>query len=266
MRYKLYQPPPALKNEIRYFWTLEGDPAEMTWAGIKLIPDGHLEITFNFGTPVTQRTLCQKTQRPDAFLGGMYPSAFFIEPTGYLQMMGAAFLPGKIQHFISLPVADFCAKNVALHDIDTEWARLYEQLAEAVTVQERLKRLQEYLIGQLQGASRMHPGIHQAIEWMFASRGNIPVGKLAKQVYMSERNFRRLFLGAVGMNPKKLSGILRIRHLVDRFEQNKTASLTQLAYESGYFDQSHFIRDFQQIAGETPGSYFSGLIPDMIRS
>lgn len=181
-------------------------------------------------------------------------------------MMGAAFLPGKIQHFISLPVADFCARNVALHDIDTEWATLYEQLAEAVTVQERLKSLQEYLIGQLQVASRMHPGIHRAIEWMFASRGNIPVSKLAKQVYMSERNFRRLFLDAVGMNPKKLSGILRIRQLVDRFEQNKTASLTQLAYESGYFDQSHFIRDFQQIAGEPPGSYFAGLLPGVIRS
>jgi AraC-like DNA-binding protein len=36
----------------------------------------------------------------------------------------------------------------------------------------------------------------------------------------------------------------------------KDQSLTAMAYDYGYFDQSHFIKDFKSFTGRTPLQYF----------
>jgi len=39
---------------------------------------------------------------------------------------------------------------------------------------------------------------------------------------------------------------------------NRNLSLTQIAYDAGYYDQSHFIRDFKDFSGHHPRHYFFG--------
>ncbi|MBL7727053.1 MAG: helix-turn-helix domain-containing protein, partial [Dinghuibacter sp.] len=39
---------------------------------------------------------------------------------------------------------------------------------------------------------------------------------------------------------------------------NRALRLTDIAYECGYFDQSHFIHDFKQFSGYTPAVFFKG--------
>lgn len=43
-----------------------------------------------------------------------------------------------------------------------------------------------------------------------------------------------------------------------RFLKNKKKSLTDIAYDCGYYDQSHFINDFKEFSGYHPSQYFSG--------
>lgn len=83
------------------------------------------------------------------------------------------------------------------------------------------------------------------------------VEALAKQVFQSTRQFERTFKQFAGFNPKLFSRIIRFQTALGEYH-NKDKSLTEIAYECGYYDQSHFIQDFKEFSGHNPKEYFSG--------
>jgi AraC-like DNA-binding protein len=60
----------------------------------------------------------------------------------------------------------------------------------------------------------------------------------------------------VGTSPKKFASIVRLKHVIHQY--NPDHSLTELAYEAGFYDQAHFIKEFKLFTGATPEKFFSG--------
>ncbi len=71
------------------------------------------------------------------------------------------------------------------------------------------------------------------------------------------RQFERRFKEYSGFSPKLFSRITRFQSSLDSFG-NKDKSLTDIAYDCDYYDQSHFINDFKEFSGYHPSQYFSG--------
>jgi AraC-like DNA-binding protein len=78
---------------------------------------------------------------------------------------------------------------------------------------------------------------------------------LATELGVGRRTLERTFQTTIGISPKRYAGILRTQHFLKALHQPE--SLTRLAYEFGYYDQSHLIRDFKAKTGITPGKYFA---------
>ena len=91
--------------------------------------------------------------------------------------------------------------------------------------------------------------------------GNLPIQELADAAGLSLRHFQRRFRKLTGLNPKHYARICRIGHAVHRKELEPEASWTALAHESGYADQSHFIRDFKALTGTLPSGFLRGQTP-----
>ncbi|WP_317162601.1 helix-turn-helix domain-containing protein [Myroides albus] len=72
---------------------------------------------------------------------------------------------------------------------------------------------------------------------------------------ISERTLERLVKQYVGMSPKVYSRIIRFQANLNLLRESSFKSLTELTYESGYFDQSHYIREFKTFTGSTPKQY-----------
>jgi AraC-like DNA-binding protein len=88
---------------------------------------------------------------------------------------------------------------------------------------------------------------------------NLPkVRDLASHFNLSERQFERKFSEYAGMSPKRFMRIVRFENACNLYRNKLEKSLTEIAYECGYFDQSHFIRDFKTFSGYEPGQYFRG--------
>lgn len=77
---------------------------------------------------------------------------------------------------------------------------------------------------------------------------------VAAQCGISPRYLHRLFLASVGLSPAQFLKVVRLQRSVASLH-GAPQSLTAVAYASGYFDQSHFIRDFKSFTGLTPSQY-----------
>jgi AraC-like DNA-binding protein len=86
------------------------------------------------------------------------------------------------------------------------------------------------------------------------------VAALANVLGVSERTLERAIRGGAGVPPKRLARLVRFGRAVWRlFDAPSTSSLTELAFELGYADQAHFIREFRAFANVTPGEFVSDL-------
>src|SRR5262245_13052130 len=81
------------------------------------------------------------------------------------------------------------------------------------------------------------------------------ISELADYCEVSVRQLERGFRHVIGTSPKVFARILRFQQAQRRLMFDPEADLTSLAYECGYFDQAHFIKDFKAFAGQTPTEY-----------
>jgi len=78
---------------------------------------------------------------------------------------------------------------------------------------------------------------------------------LASSFRISERQLERRFKKQVGVPLKRYERISRFELALNRLATVEYSELTSLAFELGYTDQSHFIKEFQEFAGMSPYNF-----------
>ena len=107
--------------------------------------------------------------------------------------------------------------------------------------------------------------VQQICEHIYAKHGVVSVNDLTTVYGKSRQYLNKIFKQEVLYSLKKFIITVRILDLVKHKVKHPEISLTTLSYDYGYFDQSHFIRDFKNIAGATPRYYFNNLPEFLLR-
>ena len=126
----------------------------------------------------------------------------------------------------------------------------------AVNNEGRVAILTEFLERRLCDVRTAEPAVFGSISHIIEARGLVNVRHLAREYFLSERQFERKFKEFAGFSPKTYSRIIRFQAALKEYGRNK--SLTDIAMDCGYYDQSHFINDFREFTGYNPKVYFSG--------
>ncbi|HSN59842.1 MAG TPA: helix-turn-helix domain-containing protein, partial [Ferruginibacter sp.] len=79
------------------------------------------------------------------------------------------------------------------------------------------------------------------------------IEQLASMACLSLRQFERVCRDRIGLPPKLYARLVRFSQAYRIRENSSDISWTSIAYECGYFDQMHMIRDFKEFAGVAPG-------------
>jgi AraC-like DNA-binding protein len=83
------------------------------------------------------------------------------------------------------------------------------------------------------------------------------IDNVASRYGMTSRYLQKVFLQYTGLTPKLYTQIHRFQNSLILMG-NGDLSLTSIAYACGYFDQSHFIREFRSFTGISPSGFDTG--------
>lgn len=169
------------------------------------------------------------------------------------------FRPNGFNKIFKIPSDKLINHIVRACDIFDSGAKLlYEQLCEAADLKEMATLANGFLISYLQKQKSFE--YRDAITFfsnsILRNGGLVNTKKMAYDANMCLKNFERHFTEQVGVSPKLFGCVTRFNHALSLKLKNPFENWTSIAFESGYFDQMHLIRDFKRFYGTAPSVFF----------
>jgi len=260
MKYTEFIPGEALKPYVKCYYLYESDTN--TVFEDKAFATGCIEVMFNLGTSVWQTEAGNRfVTSPPVELWGQIIHPLNFKFVGKNCMLGIRFYPHTASLFLNDDitlfnnrVTDFSA--VTGNPVQT----LHERLLETTSQHERIELVEAFLLNRyflLEKKAGKLPLINSVITELKKEDFFDNIQNVASRYGISSRYLQKLFLQYTGLTPKLYSKINRFQNSLLLVAKGND-SLTSIAYECGYFDQSHFIREFKSFTGFTP----SGLLPE----
>jgi len=258
--FNFYKPKPPLSKFVDNFWLYEGHEGERKTE--RILPTGTLELVINLRQNELRFYDAECHENCSGFSGaivsGAHGRGFAPDTAEEVFVIGVHFKPGGAFPFLGLPAGDLADTHV---DLETLWGpsagRLRERLCEARTSAERFQLLQEALLSRLCHGVEPHYAVSAALEMFVKNQAGPRVREAAKYLGLSQRRFIQVFKAEVGMTPKLFSRIQRFQQSRTFIQQNPSPNWASLALDLGYFDQSHFIREFLEFSGLSPTDYIN---------
>lgn len=258
MFYKEIPPSPPLVPFIKCFWILENSAEDGGRELQKVLPDACPELIIHYGDRFRIRSAGSVKQQPYAFLFGPTTRHIEIGPSGRTGMIAARFYPGALSAFLSFPVKEISDRYVALHTVFGAEARALEKsLRGRSSFHEQMVDLLERFLLSKVSQQKYTPLLKQATLGQITDQQQaVKIEALSKQLNIGRRHLERKFNDQVGMTPRLFLRIVRFQNVFRIIRNKPIKNLTDLTYRAGYFDQSHFNRDFKAFTGMSPKDYF----------
>lgn len=255
MNYYTIQPSQILKEFVRSFWVLESDQPYTHYS----MPDVCPELLFHYKGQFDEHADDNKSER--SFTAGVHAQTnqrrkFYISEA--FGIFGVCLYPYSIPLFFGLPAKELTNQMPDLISLlKTEDLALEEKIINAAGTHQRVKIVEEFIVRKLCANYHNPLPVFHVIRKIIKTNGLMPVKQLACDCFLSERQFERQFSHFAGFSPKLFSRITRFHSAMAQY-RDKAKSLTDIALNSGYYDQSHFIHDFKEFSGLHPKQFFSG--------
>lgn len=259
MKYSTYAPGNILSPYIKFYWELEDAEGSMNPVKERIFPDGSIELIFHWGDFFQKYIDAdQVISQPRSFIHGQIKRFIEVRPTGKIGIFSIRFQPHGLYPFLKQDVSELTGLTISTYELwGLEGRLLEERIMEAGSAATRIQLIEKFLVQRLQSRKRPQHDIDHCIRLINYSNGLIPMEKLASEINSGRRSMERKFLEQVGMSPKLLARIIRFQKVLNKIETNNIKSFTAVAYDGGFYDQSHFIRDFKEFTGYNPNLYFS---------
>jgi AraC-like DNA-binding protein len=248
-------PCPELAPYVRTFTVVETREQEATRT---LLPDGGMVLGLRFGGFARQLDEDPARKLPDATFAGMRTTVRRMYTSANAGIVLAQFRAGGAAAFFAEPLHELFGKTAPLDAFVPRSA--IERTADRVTCAhshaERVCALEQLLLERLR-ANSGDGVVCAALDAIDSAKGTLRITELARALDLSRDRFEKRFRHAVGSSPKQLARLLRIKNAIELHRSG--SSLTQSALEAGYFDQSHFNREFRLFTGESPSHFFQAV-------
>jgi len=253
-KYQEFIPHVAIQDSVKRFWILEKEYTPDDDVEV-VIPDPCVELIFNFGTAYSEIGRLAVRQLPNICLVGVLSRPLKLRATGTVKIAAVRFFAWGALSLFKNTVG---LNSTAEADLDPLWRQLVERVAANIRsggYEKAVEEIEDFLIGMRLNALFGPEQVKAAARLLYRSKGQFRVAELADYCNLSVRQLQRQFDETTGVSPKTLGRIIRFEAIRNRLMCDPNSNLTDLAYEFGYTDQAHFIKDFKTFTDRTPGEY-----------
>ncbi|MBL7979188.1 MAG: helix-turn-helix transcriptional regulator [Bacteroidetes Order II. Incertae sedis bacterium] len=180
-------------------------------------------------------------------------------PSGFdIEMVVVTFRKGRAYPFTDMPLHELTDKVVEADLVlGNHILSLREALLEVPDPLKKLKAVEDFLKYRFRRRFVPNECIHFAVRSVLSLPEPLTLERLSQKVGYSQKHLIKLFKDHVGLTPKAFMKVSRFQQIIHQIEQSSTIHWAELALDTGYYDQAHFIHDFRHFSGFTPAQYLA---------
>lgn len=176
---------------------------------------------------------------------------------GHYDVFTVHFQPAGFHQLFGVPMAELADRACEARDVLGPIASEIEQrLADAASFGERVDIATEYLLQHVTGGVAPD-AVAIAANRVLSDCGTLRIRDAAAIAGLSIRQFERRFCEQVGVTPKRYARITMFQSALHAKLAIPKRAWTEIAHESGYYDQMHMVHEFERFTGESPTEYFA---------
>lgn len=255
MTYIRRVPSPPLDNYIHHLYYLDG---AMPFPRERILPHPTLDLKINLGSRFHLYDDDSGSPRhlTESWLTGISGDYHTIDWPLEMRLYGVRFKAGGAYPFLRLPMSELYDQVVSL---DTFWGRfaceMRERLGCAPTIGAGLALFERLMRSRLCEKPYEQNLVDYCITEIDRTHGNLSIRRLSDHANMSQNHLTTQFKRVVGTSTKELARLYRFEHVLRSINPTQPVNWTQIALQCGYYDQSHFNKDFMTFTGYNPTGY-----------
>lgn len=249
-------PSVALQTYVHHYWVLK--TADINMSNI-ILPKGSLHWMFHRKKAFDVDNISQDGVKASAT--GLYDKAIHISTKEDVELITVFFQPYAAGTIMGMPCKVLSFDNIDFDRLEMiEFKELKHHVLNADSTEECIDMIEKFILRRLI-KTQVSPYMKQlqAVFSLMKSKPDVRTSELASEACLSERQFRRIFMDNVGMNPKQIQRIMRFRLATNEIIHSSKENLDDILYTNGYTDHSHFNHEFHDIVGISPTEYIASL-------
>jgi AraC-like DNA-binding protein len=169
-------------------------------------------------------------------------------------VFGIKFRPGAFHPFLGRPLVDLTDTVLPAEAV---WGPAAAALTERMVAEpgRRIALVEEFLRERRLPPDPQVELVQTMVAALLHDRRIARVDDVTEMFNINSRTLQRLFQRYVGVSPKWVLRRYRLHEAAAVLAREQQRPWAEVAAELGYFDQSHFIRDFTAAIGMTPVAY-----------
>jgi AraC-like DNA-binding protein len=268
MRYWRIAPDPRLSGVVSCYWAVDSQPIGARIQSLEptedlLIPDGLSEIVFNRGCDGFERwqlgVLEHRQHMRRSYIIGGRSQSVNTHATESLQLAGVKLDSRFLKSIIRTPLSEFRESTLSLAELgDQQLLALEESVGNARCIETVIGLFDNYFLAATRELSRSRSAVDALIARIQQDGGATPIMSWARHAGVDSRSLERTFCAQMGMTPKQYARVIRFKRHYQALIATDGARKSLSAGLDGFYDQSHFNREFRHFTGVAPSTKLAG--------
>ncbi len=231
-------------------WT---DEAELP----DILPGTGCELFF-YDNPPSLISDKSKLKLPKFHSGCTRYSGIKLSCDSKISFIAVRFRSSALRHFVPMNFSELTDNIFSGEELwGSVGAEFAEEVFSFVRIEDRIAVIQKNLLMLLSKHIKKDEWLDEFISGIYYANDGFSLSDYSENCSLSVRQIERLVVSAVGVPPKYFHRTARFQRVLRSILLSHSKSYLPAVYDCGYYDQSHFIRDFRYYTGKTPGEFLT---------